>query len=214
VATLIALVTLMIGATGVFSELRRALNEIWEIEAPREPGLTQLLRVRLLAFGMVVLVGFLLLVSLVLAAGIAALNSVFASSPGWLQPLLGTIQLAASLAIETLLFAGIFKVLPDADLRWRDVLFGGLVTAGLFEVGKSLIGLYLGNAGIASTYGAAGSLVVLLTWVYYTSQIVFVGAELTRAWTHDRFYKDERAIAAQSRRNVRGAGTDRAHASP
>lgn len=189
-ATLLALATLLFGATGAFAELRRALNQIWGVElAPS--GFLQEVRVRVLSFGMVVMVGFLLLVSLIFAACIAALNSVFTDSPIWLQPLLAAIQIASSLVVESLLFAAIFKVLPETHLRWADVILGGFVTAVLFEIGKSVIGLYLGNAGLGSMYGAAGSLVVLLVWVYYSSQIVFVGAELTRAWTLDR----ERASA-------------------
>jgi len=184
-ATLLALATLLFGATGAFAELRRALNQIWEVELVAS-GFLQEIRVRLLSFGMVVVVGFLLLVSLIFAACIAALNSVFTGSPSWLQPMLAVIQLASSLVVESLLFAAIFKVLPETHLRWADVILGGFVTAVLFELGKSVIGLYLGNAGLGSMYGAAGSLVVLLVWVYYSSQIVFVGAELTRAWTLGR----------------------------
>jgi membrane protein len=204
VATLLALATLLFGATGAFAELRRALNQIWRVE-PTPSGFLQLLRVRLLSFGMVVMVGFLLLVSLILAACIAALNSIFTESPSWLQPLLGAIQLASSLVVESLLFAAIFKVLPDTHLRWRDVLLGGFVTAVLFELGKSVIGLYLGNAGVGSMYGAAGSLVVLLVWVYYSSQIVFVGAELTRAWTLAR-----EGGATERRRRGTNEGSSRA----
>jgi membrane protein len=131
----------------------------------------------------VLLIGFVLLVSLVVSAGIAALDEYGRHGPDWLQPVMAGIHLAASLGIETLLFASIFKVLPSVSLRWSDVWLGGFVTALLFEVGKMTIGLYLGNAGVASAYGAAGSLAVLLVWVYYSSQILFLGAEFTQAWT-------------------------------
>jgi membrane protein len=184
-AALLALGLTVLGASGAFGQLQRALNEIWDVADPRR-GLAALLRSRLLSFGMVLLIGFLLLVSLVIAALIASLDVVLVRQVTLLQPLLGAVQFALSLGIATLLFAAIFKVLPDADVRWSDVWIGALATAVLFEIGKALIGLYIGNASVGSMYGAAGSLVTLLLWVYYSAQILFLGAEFTQVWARRR----------------------------
>jgi membrane protein len=184
-AGLLALVLTVLGASGAFGQLQRALNEIWDVADSRK-GILALLRGRLLSFGMVLLVGFLLLVSLVIAALIATLDEVLARELAILQPVLGVVQFTLSLGVATLLFAAIFKVLPDADVRWADVWVGAFATALLFEVGKTLIGLYIGNAGVGSMYGAAGSLVTLLLWVYYSSQILFLGAEFTQVWARRR----------------------------
>jgi membrane protein len=185
-ATALALALTVLGASGAFGQLQRALNEIWDVADSRNGGIGHLLRSRLLSFGMVLLVGFLLLVSLVVAALVAALDEVLAHRVAMLQPLLGVVQFALSLGVATLLFAAIFKVLPDTDVRWSDVWVGAFATALLFEVGKALIGLYIGNAAVGSMYGAAGSLVTLLLWVYYSSQILFLGAEFTQVWTRRR----------------------------
>jgi membrane protein len=185
-ATMLAVALTMLGASGAFGQLQRALNEIWEVADSRRRGFGEFLRSRLLSFGMVLLIGFLLLVSLVLAALVATLDELLTQRVTVLQPLLGLVQFGLSLGIATLLFAAIFKVLPDADVRWSDVWVGAFATALLFEVGKALIGLYIGNAGVGSMYGAAGSLVTLLLWVYYSSQILFLGAEFTQVWARRR----------------------------
>ena len=137
---------------------------------------------RLMSFGLVIAVGFLLLVSLVVSAGLAALNRYMGIMFPAMTELWNAINLLVSFGVVTLLFALIYRVLPDVDLTWRDVWLGAVVTARLFTVGKSLIGLYLGTSGVASAYGAAGSVLVLLIWVYYSAQIVLLGAEFTRAW--------------------------------
>jgi membrane protein len=181
-ATIVGLVTLVIGATGVFLELQTALNGIWRVKPKPSVGMMGVLRQRLISFGLVVGVGFLLLVSLLVSAALAALGKFLGSYlPGY--AILGqALNVLLSLAVITLLFAMVYKVLPDVELAWRDVWVGGLVTAGLFSIGKLVIGLYLGTSSTASTYGAAASVIVLLLWVYYSSQIVLLGAEFTRAY--------------------------------
>jgi membrane protein len=184
-ATLAGLLTLFFGATAVVAELRDALNTIYEIPAPEVSGFRNIImfvRERLFSFTMVIGVGFLLLVSLAINAWLAAAGTWFT---GWLPAL--TLQLASTLvswAIITVLFAGIYKALPDVTLEWRDVFLGAAVTSLLFNIGKFLIGLYLGTSSIASAYGAAGSLVILLVWVYYSAQIFFLGAEFTQVFAN------------------------------
>ncbi len=181
-AAIIGGVTLLIAATGAFLELQAALNGIWRVKATPDSRLERFLKNRLRSFGLVVGMGFLLLVSLVVSAALAAFSR-------WLDgntemPFLWNLaDIGVSLGIFTIMFAAIYRFLPDVKLRWRDVWLGGFVTALLFSMGKKLIGLYLGNSSIASSYGAAGSVIVLLLWVYYSSQIVLFGAELTRTWT-------------------------------
>ncbi|MBV9555574.1 MAG: YihY/virulence factor BrkB family protein [Pseudolabrys sp.] len=178
-ASLIGLGALLFAAIGVVVQLKDALNTVWEVEESKESGVWHFLRTYVLSLAAVIAVGFLLLVSLLLTAGIAALGKFYASSvpEGQLQP----IGFAASFAVVALLFALMFKYMPDAEVRWRDVWLGAAVTALLFEVGKFLIGLYIGKQGLESSFGAASSLVVVLIWVYYSAQIVLMGAEFTRA---------------------------------
>ena len=180
VATAISIVVLVIGATTVFAELQSSLDRIWQVpKAPKISGLWAILRSRLLSFGFILGLGFLLLVSLVSNAAIAALGS-WASRllPGW-ESLLYLINTLFSLGVATVLFAMIFKVMPQAKVGWRDVWTGAGVTAVLFEVGKWLISLYIGKSSVTSSFAAAGSLVVLLVWVYYSAQIFLLGAEFT-----------------------------------
>ena len=178
VATLVAGVLLLVGATSVFVELKASLDEIWGIEPPRGRAVIAFLRTRLYSFGLVLVLAFLLLVSLALSAALAVLERVVGgASPYELYALLSS---AISFAAITCLIAVIFKVLPDAPLSWRDVWIGAAITAGLFTLGKYAIGLYLGNSAVASSFGAAGSLIALLLWVYYSAQIFFFGAMLTR----------------------------------
>jgi membrane protein len=181
VATGVGMVTFFLGATGAFLELQTALNAIWRVKPKPTAGIRELVLQRLISFGLVVGVGFLLLVSLVVSAALAALEGYLGRALPEFTLLTQALNVLLSLGVITLLFAMVYKVLPDVDLYWRDVWVGALVTAGLFTIGKSLIGLYLGTSGMASSYGAAGSVVVLLVWVYYSAQVVLLGAEFTRA---------------------------------
>ena len=183
ISTLVGVVVLIIGATTVFAELQDAMDRIWRVERPPSGGITKLLRKRLLSLGLVLGIGFLLMVSLVVSAALAALGR-------WWAPWLGeglllladTLNFVVSLALMTVIFANIYKWLPRVRLGWRDVWIGAAITSLLFTVGKTLIGYYIGRSGIASTFGAAASLVVLLVWVYYSAQIFLLGAEFTRAY--------------------------------
>jgi membrane protein len=181
-ATAFGLATIAIGASGAFGQLQYALNEIWNVEHAPSGGFLKVLRDRFLSFSMVLVIGFLLLVALVVSAALSALDEVTGSYGDVVQPVLAVVNFATSFGIITLLFAAIFKVLPSTDVRWSDVWVGSAVTAALFVVGKELIGLYLGNASVASVYGAASSIVVILLWVYYSSQILFLGAEFTQVF--------------------------------
>jgi membrane protein len=182
-ATIIGVLTFFLGATGAFLELQTALNTIWRVK-PKGSGswFRVLLMQRLISFALVVGVGFLLLTSLLVSAALAAVHRFMGDTYPSVAVLWEALNVIVSLAVITLLFAMIYKVLPDVELAWSDVWIGGLVTAGLFTIGKSLIGLYLGTSGFASSYGAAGSVIVLLVWVYYSSQIVLLGAEFTREY--------------------------------
>ena len=180
VATIVAGVFLLIGATSVFVELKESLDEIWGVSSHRHSAILSLLRARFLAFVLVLVLAFLLLVSLVCGAAFA----MFARSVGgvWSSSALVVFSSLLSLIVTASLFAVIYKMLPEAPLSWRDVWFGAVVTAGLFDLGKYAIGLYLGKSGVASSFGAAGSLIALLLWVYYSAQIFFLGAEFTRQY--------------------------------
>lgn len=183
-ATVIGVAILLVGATGVFSQLQTALNTIWDVRPdPESGGLWRIVRVRLLSLGMILTMGFLLLVSLVLSTALSAI----ASSLDGLLPgsdlLWVALNWLLSLGIITLLFALLFQYLPDAKIPWRTVWVGALVTALLFVIGKELLGLYLSRGSVASAYGAAGSLVVLLLWVFYSAQIVLLGGEFTQVYT-------------------------------
>jgi membrane protein len=181
-ATLTWLAVLLFGASGVFSELKAALNTIWGVEIKPGRPLRTLARERLISFTMVLGVGILLLTSLVISAALAALGVSLPNLlalPGFV---LQSVDLVLSLGMATVLFALIFKMLPNVRLGWRDVWIGAACTAFLFTTGKFLIGLYLGTSGIASYYGAAGSAIVILLWVYYSACILFFGAEFTKAY--------------------------------
>jgi membrane protein len=185
-ATIIGVLTFFLGATGAFLELQTALNAIWRVK-PKQSGsfLRVLILDRLISFGLVLGVGFLMLTSLLVSAGLAALHSYMGETfPGGAVLWEGG-NVIVTLAVVSILFAMIYKVLPDVELAWSDVWVGGLVTAGLFTMGKFLIGLYLGTSALASSYGAAGSVVVLLLWVFYSAQIVLLGAEFTREYVKE-----------------------------
>jgi membrane protein len=172
-------VLLLVAALGVVVQLKDAMNTIWNVEEPREAGLWWYLRTYLVSFAGILGLGFLLAISLVISAGLAALSS----WSGTASALLGEgINFIVSLAILTALFAMLFKWFPDTEIAWRDVLPGAATTALLFNLGKFAIGWYIGTQGLESTYGAAASIVILLIWVYYSAQIVLFGAELTHAY--------------------------------
>ena len=188
IATILGTITLLFGALGVFNELHNSLNIIWEVK-PEKPAnfwhaVKKAIIDRFLSFTMVLGIGFLLLVSLVISAGLSAtqqyLGSVFPISEFLLQ----LINLVISIGAITVLFAMIYKYLPDAEIPWRFVWLGAFATAILFSVGKMLIGIYLGNSAVASSFGAAGSLVLLLIWIYYSAQILFFGAEFTQVYAN------------------------------
>ena len=185
VATVISTLVLIVGATTVFAELQSALDRIWQVpQLPKAGGIWATLRTRLLSLGFILGLGFLMLVSLVSSAGIAALGG-WAKGllPGW-AVLLYVINLVVSVGFTTVLFAMIFKLMPQAQVSWRDVWVGAGVTAVLFEIGKTLISLYIGKSSVTSSFAAAGSLVVLLIWVYYSAQIFLLGAEFTWAYAN------------------------------
>ena len=182
VAATLGITTLVIGATAVFAELQSSLDRIWKIPPDKKGGIKGLLRKRLLSFGMVMGLGFMLLISLILSAVLAALGTWWSNILGGWTIVLEGLNIAVSFSVVTGLFAMIYKFMPRASIPWRDVLVGAAVTALLFTVGKFLIGLYLGKASIGSSFGAAGSLVVLLAWVYYSAQIFLLGAEFTRVF--------------------------------
>jgi membrane protein len=184
IATIISVVLLLFGASGVFGQLQDSLNTIWEVAPKPGRGVMGFIKDRFLSFSMVLGIGFLLLVSLVLSAVLAGLNNVLGGLMPGLSFLWGILNFLISFGVITLLFALIYRVLPDAKIAWGDVWFGSIITALLFTIGKSLIGLYLGNSSVGSTYGAAGSFVVLLLWVNYSAQILFFGAEFTQVYAN------------------------------
>jgi membrane protein len=188
IATLVGFVALAFGATTAFAELQAALNRAWSVEPdPARGTIRNFLVKRVFSFGLVLVIAFLLLVSLVLSAALVAFGDLLARQMGELSKvLLQAISLVVSFGIFALLFAAMFKVIPDAEIAWRDVRIGALITALLFMLGKLLLGLYLGGTDPGDAYGAAGSLAVILIWVYYSSMILLLGAEFTRVWA-DRY---------------------------
>ena len=214
----ISIVVLLVGATTVFAELQSALDRIWHVPEKEKPsGLWAVLRARVLSFGLILGLAFLLMVSLSVSAGISAFGS-FASGllPGW-EVLLQGINMLLSVGITTVLFAMIFKFMPSVEIEWRDVWVGSVVTAVLFEFGKFAIGLYLGKSGVNESFAAAGSLVVLLAWVYYAAQIFLLGAEFTKVYSEDNgshagvnagaATRNSAAIAAAGTEAVQGGDT-------
>lgn len=181
-AAVIGSVTLLVAASGVFGEMQQSLNTIWKVE-PQGSSLSRLLRARAVSLGLVAALGFMLLVSLVASAAITALGDIINAHLPFGTIILGMINAIVSFALISLMFAAIYKVLPDRTLEWRDVGIGAVATAALFTLGKSLIGWYIGTSAIASSYGAAGGLLVILLWVYYSSEIFLLGAEFTRAYS-------------------------------
>lgn len=197
VATILSVVTLLLGASGVFGQLQDALNTIWEVKPKPNLGIWGFIRTRFLSFAMVLGIAFLLLVSLLLSSALAFMTSFLDRMPEQFQFLAQALNFVFSTAVITLLFGLMFKFLPDVKMAWRDVWLGAFVTAVLFSIGKILIGLYLGHSSMASSYGVAGSFVVLLVWVYYSTQILFFGAELTQVYANrygSRIVPDDHAV--------------------
>ena len=185
-AAIVSLAMLVLGATTVFAELRRDLDRIWRYRKPPNAGWKTMIGPRLWAFGLVLSIGFLLLVSLVLSAVVSYVGSLWAAVLPGAGLALRALELAVSFLVVTGLFAMIYKILPSVHIAWRDVWVGAAITSLLFAVGKWLIGLYLGRSSVASPFGAAGTLVVVILWVYYSAQVFFLGAEFTRAYAARR----------------------------
>jgi len=184
VAAITGAVTLLFGASGVFGQLQTSLNAIWGVAPRPGRGLAGLVKNRILSFGFILVVGFLLLVSLLLTAAISFIVHWMGGFAAELEILAQVFDFLLSFALVGLLFALIFKFLPDAEIGWGDVWVGAVLTAMLFSLGKFALGLYLGMSSVSSSFGAAGSLIILLLWVYYSSQILFFGAEFTKVWAN------------------------------
>jgi membrane protein len=199
-SVIVGVVVLLFGASGVFGELQSALNTVWEVAPKPGRGIGGLIKDRFFSFTLVFGVAFLLLVSLVLSAALTWVGQIFSHSlPGGVA-LWQVLNFLISVAVITVLFALMFKVVPDAKLRWRDVWVGAVFTALLFTLGKFVLGLYLGSAGVSSSYGAAGSIVALVIWVYYSSQVLLVGAEFTEVYARmfgAKIVPDEKAVAVE-----------------
>ncbi len=180
-ATIIGVATLMFGASGVFGQLKDALNTIWNVEKKKSAGIMGFIKDRFLSMAMVLGIGFLLLVTLVLDTVVAAMGGYVSQYVGG-EAVAHLLSIALSFAVSVVLFAAIFRILPDLKIAWRDVGLGAVITAVLFVAGKWGLGVYLGKAAPGSAYGAAGSLVILLIWVYWSAQILFLGAELTQVY--------------------------------
>jgi membrane protein len=206
-ATIIGLITLLIGATGVFEQLQKTLNIIWEVKADEnKKGIWPLIKARLFSFGLILSIGFLLLVSLVISSILTAMSGwVEAHWPDALLYVFHVLNFIVSFAVVSVLFALMFKYLPDAKVQWRHVWMGALFTSLLFVIGKTALGLYFGKAEPGSAYGAAGSIILILLWVSYSSMILFFGAEFTRAYAdlHDGEVK-----ASGLAKKVKGRGKD------
>lgn len=181
-ATIVATVLLLIGATTVFAELKDSLDEIWDVPPPKNAGFWNLVRTRLLSFGLILVLGFLLMVSLVVSAALAVVEEYIGGMWKEAAVVMGWIAWAVSFLVIATLFGVIYKLLPRIKLSWHDVIIGALGTAAMFTLGKFGIGLYIGNSGAADSFGAAGSLIALLLWVYYSAQIFFLGAEFARQY--------------------------------
>ena len=187
VATLLSIATLLLGATGMFGQLQDAMNTIWEVTPKPRQFLVDILRTRALSFLLVIAICFLLVISLALTAILANVSKYFQTVLPFTTSLWPLVDLSFSFALTMMLFAAIFKILPDVHIAWKDVWLGAAATAALFAIGKIGIGLYLGRGSFTSAYGAAGSFLVLLAWVYYSAQVFFFGAELT--WVYAKHHQ-------------------------
>ncbi|TGQ50978.1 YihY/virulence factor BrkB family protein [Mesorhizobium sp. M1C.F.Ca.ET.193.01.1.1] len=198
-ATVIGLIALLVTASGVFGEMQQSLNQIWKVK-PDSVSLSRLVRARAASLGLVAALGFMLLVSLAASTAISALGEYINERLPFGELIVSAVNTIVSFALIALLFAAIYKVLPDRRLKWRDVAVGSVVTALLFTIGKSLIGWYIGTSAIATSYGAAGALMVVLVWVYYSAQIFFFGAEITRAYSVRRGSRQDLAPVMAARK--------------
>lgn len=213
ISTILGVIALLFGATGGVAQLQAALNKAWEVQPdPDRSTIKLFLLKRVFSFGLILILAFLLLVSLSVSAMISAMGSYLTHllPENFSAPLLEVINFLVSLVVIGFLFACLFKYLPDAKIAWKDVGVGALATTILFLIGKSALGIYLGNSGVADTYGAAGSLVLILVWIYYNSMIVLLGAEFTEVWA-DRYGRHVRPSkgavkAVQKTEIVRPAG--------
>jgi membrane protein len=192
VATMVGIAMLIATASGVFGEMQAALNTIWKTRS-RETALSRLIRARVTSLGLVAALGFLLVVSLVVSAGLTAFANFLDRLPVGALILSG-VNFAVSWLLFALLFGAIYKVLPDRTLQWKDVIVGALMTSLLFNIGKALIGWYIGSSAVASSYGAAGGLIVLLLWVYYSAQIFLFGAEFTKIFANTHGSKRRKPV--------------------
>jgi membrane protein len=208
-STILSVATLLFGATGVFYQLQQMLNKIWEVKPkPKESAILKLIKDRVFSFGLILVVGFLLLVSLVLSAALSALS-------GWVEAhvseaflvVFKVLDILVSIGVVTVLFAAIFKFLPDAKIKWRDVWHGAIMTSILFVIAKFLLGLYFGNSDPGSTYGAAGSIILIMLWVNYAGLILLFGAEFTQVYAraHGRNVKPTEAAVSTEGQNDNGA---------
>jgi membrane protein len=196
IATIVSVATLLIGANTALVELKAGLDQIWDVPSEKRQGFWYFIRTHVLSVGLILALGFLLLVSLVISAALTALERYWRGEEV-VSVVIGWLNAAFSFALVVVLFGTIYKVLPSVRIAWRDVFIGALVTALLFTIGKFAIGAYLGNSGLASTYGAAGSVVLLLVWVYYSAQVFLLGAEFTRSYAYQlgSLYSARRARA-------------------
>jgi membrane protein len=185
IATIVGLVTLILTASGAFGEMQSALNVIWKAK-PTGTTLSRLLKARLISLGLVAALGLLLIVSLVASAALTAFGNELNAILPFGRAILSMINLVVSFVLIAVLFAAIYKILPDRPLAWRDVVLGAVVTTALFTAGKSLIAMYIGSSATVSSYGVAGALIALLLWVYYSAQIFLLGAEFTKAYANSR----------------------------
>jgi membrane protein len=197
VATIIGVITLMVTASGVFGEMQTALNVIWKAE-PEGSTVSRLIRGRAASLGLVAALGFLLMVSLVVSTLLTAFGNYLNSILPFGQVILTVLNVIVSLVLISFLFAAIYKVLPDRDLEWGDVAVGAIVTGVLFTIGKTLISWYIGSSAVASSFGAAGALIVLLLWVYYSAQIFLLGAEFTKVYANSHGSKQGGPVSEHS----------------
>jgi membrane protein len=205
VATIIGIITLIVTASGVFGEMQTALNVIWKAK-PKGTTVSRLIRARAASLGLVAALGFLLMVSLVVSTVLTAFGNYLDSILPFGQVILTVLNVVVSLVLISFLFAAIYKVLPDRNLEWGDVVVGAIVTGVLFTIGKSLISWYIGSSAVASSFGAAGALIVLLLWVYYSAQIFLLGAEFTKVYANAHGSKQGAAVSEDAPFN---AGTKR-----
>jgi membrane protein len=201
VATIVGIATLLVTASGVFGEMQTALNAIWKAK-PKGTTVSRLIRARAASLGLVAALGFLLMVSLVVSTVLTAFGNYLDSLLPFGKVILTVLNVVVSLMLISFLFAAIYKVLPDRSLTWRDVVVGAIVTAVLFTVGKSLISWYIGSSAVASSFGAAGALIVLLLWVYYSAQIFLLGAEFTKVYANRHGSKQNNPVSETGSRGV------------